>query len=432
MKKYILIFGLLFFLVTFCLFFPTKKKEIPSYLFDVSVAGPVKMADGIGRQTVYFMDTLYGTVSMQYFATKSPEDFTDVPENILPFLQKKETEILGKVLIYQGAIDSLPNPGERPNRCLKRIEEKCESQIRIAYSMFESSRIPEHAAAYFNKHFDAIVVPDDFLIEMYQLSGVNIPIFVLPLGLHLEPFLQQPIKKTTNKPFCFVNTSSFIARKNHIGLIRAFHKAFNNDPHVQLCLNGRVNVGSCLSEIDDLIDELGIWNVRATCRSLNSAQYLQFLLKGDVFVTLSKGEGFSIPPREAMALGLPVIISDNTAHKTILQSQLACGISCPSVANAFSVLGQFPIGEEWIADIDEAAHAMRSIYENYEACLLQAEQRREWAKQYCYQNLQSLCLNLVKPKKVILSNKNEITAEGLFTSSEKLYNKYLKVIFNTL
>lgn len=428
MKKYLLIallFSIIICITLFACTFLSNKKTSSPYL---SVVGPVMMADGIGRQAVYFMDTLYGQINMEYCPSRKTLHLDDVPERILPFLKTKyKKKVKGKVLIYQDGLDSFPHSTKKGNRFIRKLSPTHSKQIRIAYSMTESSRIPSLTASFLNTHFDAIAVPDEYLVEVYALSGVTLPIFVLPLGLDLDLFLEQPLKKKAHKPFCFINTSSLIPRKNHDGLIRAFHKAFGNTPDVHLCMNYRYAMGDALSTTKNLLENLSCTNITLTNKPLLASQYLDFLLQGDVFVTLSKGEGFSIQPREAMALGLPVIISDNTAHKTILKSHLVQGISCPYVDIPFNPILHSYGGEEYSADIDEAALVLRDIYENYEISLLEAEKRREWVRQYRYQNLTALCLSLVKPKNIILCDKNQITEEALMTSSTELYKKYKKI-----
>ena len=393
---------------------------------DVTVAGPAIMGDGIGRLAVDFMEAVYDDVNINFLSSRGSKIYLmDAPERIIPLIKKnKGKRHQGKVLIYH---DSLPTPDRKLPRCLRKLGSKTPNQIRIAYSMFESSRIPESWVEILNNQFDAVAVPDSFLVDVYQNSGVEIPIFVLPLGLHLDHFLEQPLKFSRNTPFCFVNTSVMVSRKNHIGLVRAFHQAFGDNPDVQLRMNYRYHAGSALQEVTDLIDSLNVHNMVMTGNKVSDAEYLNLLLKGDVFVTLSKGEGFSIQPREAMALGYPVIISNNTAHTTIVNAGLACGISCPTTESAHITMLRCVSGDEYVADIDEAAQALRAIYENYDQELEHAAERRAWASTYQYSELKPLYLSLIKPSKIALAEKNQITPETLFTNSTELYDKYIKL-----
>ena len=386
------------------------------------------MGDGIGRMAADFMNALGDEVSMCFCLTRKHVNLSDVPKKIHPLIKHRinRRQILhSKVLIYY---DALPKLG-KPNKYINQLGAKNFDQIRIAYSMVESSRIPEHWVDILNRQFDAVAVPDEYLVEVYKLSGVNIPIFFLPLGLDIEPFLQQPLKASYHTPFCFINTSSLTDRKNHDCLIKAFHKAFADHPEVQLLMNYRYAAKDTLDRTTQLIASLNAKNIILKGDKLDNQQYLQFLLKGDAFVTLSKGEGYSIQPREAMALGLPIIISDNTAHKTLIKSNLVCAVSTVATEPAYVPFLRCFCGEAYLSDVDEAAAQLRDVYDNYDKHLTLAAERREWVKCACFENLKPLYLSLVNPKKMVLAEHNAITTGGLITNSEELYQKYIR-LFN--
>lgn len=387
----------------------------------LTVIGYAKMADGIGRQAVELMNAVYDDVSLG-FVPYHKSNLTDVPERICAVINKPNKK-MGRVIIYE---PSLPAPHDKPEKRMQKLFKgpKNAKQIRIAYSMLESSRIPPEWAELLNAYFDAVAVPDSFLVEVYKRSGVEIPIFVVPLGLEIDPFLDQPLKTASNKPFRFINASTLLPRKNHEGLIQAFHQAFGNNADVELHINYRYCSQETLVRVKNLIKFLNLHNVFVTDKELSNKDYLDFFLKGDALVTLSKGEGFSIQPREAMALGLPVIISDNTAHKTIINSQLAHAVTCPIAEIAYYVFLKCECGEEYVADVAQAAAVMRYVYENYEDCLKTAQDRRQWAANYRFEYLKPLYLNLIKPTRITLGDHNEVTKEGLITNSPELYAKY--------
>lgn len=422
MRKSFYITGTLSLFFALFFYFFSNSKPRP----DLSVVGYAKMADGLGRQSVDLMNALYDEVSVGFIPFKG-SDLTQVPERIQGLI-KHPNKKLGKVIIYEA---SLPC---RKRKHFDRIFKgpKNLDQIRIAYSMIESSRIPQPWVEILNEMFDAVAVPDPFLLDVYADSGVKIPVFMVPLGLDLSSFLQQPLKKEANRPFCFVNVSSLIPRKNCEGLIQAFCKVFANHPDVELHLNYRTSTSSTKDSIENLLASLNVKNVYLTGKKLDHASYLAFLKNGDALVSLSKGEGFSIQPREAMALGLPVIISDNTAHSTIVKSGLACGIACPTTEKSHNYFLRCECGEEYISDLDQAALAMKDLYENYDCLLQSADERRRWAAQYQYENLKPLYLNLVKPKHLTLGDRNEVTFEGLTTNSRELFEKYCRLIDSCL
>jgi len=408
----------------YCIFRP-KKSSLLHTRPHLTIAGPVKMCDGLGRHAVELIDALHQDIPLNFCSTRRKMCLQDVPQHIKPVLTFRGKN-KGKVLLYY---DSLTTEGHgKIPSFLRELGKKIPDQVRIAYSMVESTRIPALWTQLLNEYFDIVAVPDISMVEIYEKSGVTIPIFLLPLGLDLSAFLKQPLKVTQHRPFCFINASSMIARKNHEGLIKAFYQAFGKDPEVKLVMNYRYAIGDALKHVKDLIASLNTENIVLTSEALDQQAYLQFLLQGDVFVSLSKGEGFSIQPREAMALGCPVIISDNTAHGTIVKSALAHGVACPVTEPAYNDILRYTCGEEYVPDLQEAARALKEVYTYYDLLLEEAPKRRNWAATYHYDNLKNLYLNFLRPRTITLGPNNTVTETTLTTSSLELYYKYIRIL----
>ena len=86
---------------------------------------------------------------------------------------------------------------------------------------------------------------------------------------------------------------------------------------------------------------------------------------------LSKGEGFGMPPREAMATGMPVIFANNTGMES-MDSIYNWGIRTAKTEPS-------PLGGNWrIPDWDQAIDAMRWVYEHQEKAFSLAEQGAKW------------------------------------------------------
>ena len=216
---------------------------------------------------------------------------------------RKANRNLGNVVLFEGSVWT---PHTFDYQLLEAPSQP--DEIRIAYSMFESTEIPHEWTFILNRHFDAVAVPDPFLVEVYQNSGVTIPIFLLPLGRNLQPYLTYAKKRDEKKPFTFGNFCSCLDRKNHLTLIRAFAKAFGNNPNVRLILNMRTiyNPG-LLESIREEMGKLRLKNISLTTLELSQNSQLDLMNELDCYVSLSKGEGFSILPREALSMGIPVI-----------------------------------------------------------------------------------------------------------------------------
>ena len=385
----------------------------------LTVMGYVKMADGLGRQTVELIDAFKDEMSVGFVPTHRNR-LQDVPKRLHTILKRRKRP-LGKVILFE---DCLWFPGHFPTKKLRGPVQ--EDQIRIAYSMVESSRIPPEWTEILNTHFDAVAVPDPFLVKVYQESGVMLPIFVVPLAIDISPFLKQSLKQKANTPFTFANLSSCVNRKNHLTLIRAFAKAFGNSDKVRLVINSRATFNKLDETLRKEIETLGLTNVHFTIDSLTKQDYLDLFQTIDCYVNLAKGEGFSIQPREAMALGIPAIVSDNTGQSTVCSSGLVVSVPSKDTEPAFYDWGAY-YGNFFTCTIDDAAAAMKKVYDNYPSYLNRAEKARAWVSQYQYHALKPLYRTLIKPKKVILGDENKITEDTLTTNSSALYKKYRSI-----
>ncbi len=385
---------------------------------DLTVVGFIHLKDGLGRQSAELIDTFRKDLKVNFVTTRKRK-INDIPKRFHSLIKQKSPK-WGKVILFE---EMLWWPKEEKYRAI--LSSDREKSIRIAYTMWESTKLPQEWVQILNTHFDAAVVPSKFLIEVYEKSGVQIPIFELPLGLNLDRFLDQPLKKEPGTPFTFGNLSVSSERKNQVQLIRAFAKAFGNDPSVRLRINSRYGEKEVSRAITKEIAELNLDNVIFTQFSLSEDEYLDLFKTIDCYVSPSKGEGFSIQPREAMALGIPVIATDNTGQSDICSSNLV-----QTVRSSIKEVAQYPwgniYGHNYNCEIDELASSLREVKENYPIHLAKASDSRDWAKQYCYNNLKQNYHSLVAPRQIVFGKENKVTMGILSTNSNDLYKKYQK------
>ncbi len=416
-KKIFLAISILVAIISLYVFQTSRKPKQPH----LTVVGAVFMTDGIGRQAAELIDSLKNDITIGFKSTR-PIVKESIPKGIHKILKNKNNP-MGKVIIYE---DCLGTDGLYFQGAIKGF--KGPDNIRIAYSMFEASLIPSEWVLALNHYFDAVAVPDKFLIDVYKNSGVTIPIFELPLGLHLEQFLNAPLKAKPNKPFVFANLSAAAPRKNQLKLIQAFYKIFGNSPDVKLIINSRYSEPLCSQAIKNELRKLKATNIEFTEMRLEQNLYFKIFQEVDCYVSLSSGEGFSIQPREAMALGIPVIVTDNTAQTTICNSHI--GYAVPSLNPIPAFYSEFKnyYGNFYDCQAEDVEKALRDVYENYDHYLQQRETARSWVKQYSYDRLKPLYLGLINPKRVVLGDVNKITPDCLFTSSEELCHKFHQLL----
>ncbi len=177
----------------------------------------------------------------------------------------------------------------------------------IAIVPFETTRIPASWVPRINK-FDALFVPSVHNIGMMSDSGVNIPIELVHWGVENTIDVER-----NNSVFTFGTMGALSLRKGTDVLIDAFRKAFPTQTDVKLILKTSFrfypfNVKD--SRIQVMMDTISDEEMIGT-----------FWGKIDCFVFPTRGEGFGLPPLEAMATGLPVITTGWSGEKDYLNTR---------------------------------------------------------------------------------------------------------------
>lgn len=391
-----------------------------SGVYDVTVVGPIKFEDARARLPIGFIDILKDDLRINFIPIK--DHFFD--------LKNLSTKIKKVIL----------NRDKRPGNvailfsslCLHCASFMPDSFIKLVYSTFESSSIPQYWIEYANKNFDGILVPDKFLLKAYKKSGINIPVFLAPHGLYLDDFLNKPIKSQKNDPFVFGMSAGFWPHKNHELLIRAFLSKFENNNKVLLKIHGYNGNIKILSKIQELVKDKE--NIKLINKQLTQEEFVDFMSSLDCYVLVSKGEGFSVTPREAIALGIPSIISNNTAHKFLCKTSYFVPVkSDVKESSNFNIdLGVQDCGYNFNSRQEDLEYALEDLYLNYDFYLSRSVEGRKWVEQYLYKNLKIKYLNFIRPKKIILGSKNYVDNDYLMTSSNKLYEKYLTLNYANL
>ncbi len=402
---------------------PDKKMDFDTVntTYDVTIVGPVDPADGIGNVSVGIVNCLAEEFSINWIATRQNNYPTNQLSDRLKRIINNSDKTPGCVVLFTDM------PWDVQKKLSDRVPD--ESFIKIAYTMLETDKIPEEWVKVFNNEFDALVVPDVWHVNVYENSGVNVPIFVLPMPLDLEGFLNKPFKRRKLEgPFIFGNLSGTLVHKNQMRLIDAFARAFGNSSKVKLIMNSRVHQSVINSQIRQRIADLKLTNVVFDTKRLAQQDYIDLMYSFDCYVSLSKGEGYSIAPRESLALAIPTIITNNTAHKTICQSGLVKCVRADILERAYYGIFGKQCGNFFNCTVHDAASALKDVYEHYDTFFKKSYHGKNWALQYTSRALKKKYMNLVKPKEIILASKNRITNDALMTNSAKLYEKYRKII----
>jgi len=249
---------------------------------------------------------------------------------------------------------------------------KLPTAVRIGFTMYESDNPleihPEWRHDCYNA--DMLVVPSEFSKEAFN-SFVDIPVEVCPLALnelYCTPTRRKPKEDGT---FKFVTYGSLTGRKAPLELLDVFKRAFPIKEYPLVRLEFKTRLGlfgwgeNMLPDNDDprITIESGDWL---------PDRMLQWLLDADAMVFPSKGEGYALPPREAMATGLPTIFTANTGMLDFVNDKYNWPIPTGHLEDS-------PLGGVWhIADWDYLIDVMRSVYKNRKRAYDKAFRGAKW------------------------------------------------------
>jgi glycosyltransferase involved in cell wall biosynthesis len=142
--------------------------------------------------------------------------------------------------------------------------------------------------------------------EAFINSGVTVPIYVYYHGINPKdyPFINRP----EDPVWVFGTLGRLSVRKGTDLVVKAFKEEFKTERDVALILKSS----------DALVPFEGISNLKTTRdpritvigEVLSHEKKLELYKTIDCFVFPSRGEGFGLPPLEAMATGLPVIMTN--------------------------------------------------------------------------------------------------------------------------
>jgi glycosyltransferase involved in cell wall biosynthesis len=157
------------------------------------------------------------------------------------------------------------------------------------------------------------------------------------------------------------------ARKNPLGVLRAFQAAFpDKGERVGLVIKS-TNAGAYqYPEVTTVLLEAAHQDrrIKIIDRILSRDEVLSLIRQSDCYVSLHRAEGFGLGMAEAMAFGMPVIGTNYSGNTDFLSE--STGFPVPYTLRPVQP-GEFPFGDgQFWAEPDEATAAaiMRSIFDN--------------------------------------------------------------------
>jgi glycosyltransferase involved in cell wall biosynthesis len=202
----------------------------------------------------------------------------------------------------------------------------------------------------------------------------SVPIVQMPLPL-LAPRFDPDVDRSffgLDDRFTFLFTFdmfSVLKRKNPIGLIEAFARAFSPGEGPMLVIK-TINGSQRLEELERLR-----WACRARSDIVLIDEYFDVATSAsltalcDCYVSLHRAEGLGLTMSEAMALGKPVIATAYSGNLDFMTPSTARLVPW-TPAEVGQGAGPYPADATWAEpDLDAAAQHMREVYEDPDAAV---------------------------------------------------------------
>jgi GT2 family glycosyltransferase/glycosyltransferase involved in cell wall biosynthesis len=237
---------------------------------------------------------------------------------------------------------------------------------RIAYWYWELEDVPPHWATRATE-FDEVWVATDFIADAMR-KRCDTPVKKLTPGVELPDFETLP-RSHFGLPdgkfvFAFVfHMTSVTERKNPLGLINAFRKAFGRDDDAVLLIK------ASFGELHpDTLEELQAATDGTAIRIVNDIwsrdETLSLIHNCDCYVSLHRSEGFGLTMAEAMLMEKPVIATGYSGNLEFMNGTNSLLVDYDLVPVG---PGHYPYPEDSVwaePSQDHAAKLMRHVYEN--------------------------------------------------------------------
>lgn len=258
----------------------------------------------------------------------------------------------------------------------------------FGFCVFETINPPSEWVSTMN-NMDAILTASSFNKNVFENSGVKVPIHVIPHCFDPKLFNKSVVSPGRYSQTTFVSTGTWKTRKNWEMLIKAWYHAFLLRDNVALLI--KTDHPGELKAMVQQVKEASEWRAKATapiyCEEEPVCDFEdipKILRKGDIFVNASLGEGFGISGLHAMALGMPVITTRFGGSLEYAKSEL-CTFLEPSKYQSIPIMDRIPQLSNCIwpfLRIGEIADKMRSTFVGVK----EREEKAERAYKYVHEN----------------------------------------------
>lgn len=222
-------------------------------------------------------------------------------------------------------------------------------QVPVISTMWESSILPESFRDTLHE-FETVIVPSWHNEKLFSEFHPNVK--YVPLGVDPERWHYVPRKAPSNEFRFLIGGSG--SRKGVDLAVKAFKTVFRTPPAggprpVLMLKNPRG---------EDYYGD----NIEMISGRLSAAAEVNLYEQAHCYLQPSRGEGFGLQPLQAIAQGIPTILTNAHGHESFAQLGIPIGYTMSE--SDYFIYGD--AGQWWEPNFEELCEAMFDVYSNYE------------------------------------------------------------------
>lgn len=228
-------------------------------------------------------------------------------------------------------------------------------QRSLVWSMWESDHLPEAMRCRL-QNYDTVIVPNDNNVKLFSHYHPNV--VKIPLGYDSTVWTYAP-RPEPEDTFRFLFCGAGMGEKTRKGsdiALAAFLLAFPDWEHMNP--SPRMVTKTLRYGPDNLPwveSHVGAWPVQ---------QLVDLYRSCHAMILPSRGEGWGYHPQQAVATGIPAILTDIPGHSEYSWLPGFFNVSTTMTKAAYFLQGES--GDWWEPDVDACVEGMRDVYNRYD------------------------------------------------------------------
>jgi glycosyltransferase involved in cell wall biosynthesis len=238
-----------------------------------------------------------------------------------------------------------------------------DAQYRSCFTMWETDTLPDYFLRWLPE-YDQILVPCEHNRELFSQHHENVK--VVPLGVDHK--FWKPIEVEQSETFRFHAGGSLWLRKGLDVAVKAFTAL--GLPNTELHIKAAPHARDTPTKFPP--------NVIMHRKWMSAEAQREWFNRADCFIAVSRGEGFGLMPLQAIASGIPTILSDSTGQSQF--AHLAFGV-VPCQKSPAVTVGRWDEPDQGILE-----ELMVEAYNNRESNKIRAMARITETKEFSWVN----------------------------------------------